>query len=163
MVLVFFTKIISNLYFVSATINIDTQTLQTFITTILSINPRFHMIKSFSEIRACSSVETWIFIQALGLSFILLSKHDLDSIVSCYLATSFVFALECQHCWFLEHWNRQKSLTNIWQCFSCLLDEWIANIWKTFSRWLFEIIHIIHFGMHMDRPDKSVLDLTLDN
>jgi hypothetical protein len=23
-----------------------------------------------------------------------------------------------------------------------------------FSKWLFEIIHIIHFEMHMDRPDK---------
>jgi hypothetical protein len=23
-----------------------------------------------------------------------------------------------------------------------------------FSQWLFEIIHIIHFEMHMDRPDK---------
>ena len=34
------------------------------------------------------------------------------------------------HFWFLEHWNRQKSLRNIWQRFSCLLDEWIANISK---------------------------------
>ena len=29
------------------------------------------------------------------------------------------------------------------------------NIQKIFfSRWLFEIIHIIHFEMHMDRQDK---------
>ena len=28
---------------------------------------------------------------------------------------------------FLEHWNSQKNLCNIWQCFSCLLDEWIAK------------------------------------
>jgi hypothetical protein len=26
---------------------------------------------------------------------------------------------------------------------------------KKKSRWLFEIIHIIRFEMHMDRPDKS--------
>ena len=50
------------------------------------------------------------------------------------------------HCWFLEHWNRQNSLTNIWQCFLCLHDEWIAKISKKiFSWWLFEIIHIICF------------------
>ena len=34
------------------------------------------------------------------------------------------------HCWFLEHWNRQKSLTHIWQRFSCLLDKWISKISK---------------------------------
>ena len=28
---------------------------------------------------------------------------------------------------FLEHWNRQKILSNICQCFSCPLDEWIAK------------------------------------
>ena len=37
------------------------------------------------------------------------------------------------HCGFLEHWNSQKSLTKIWQCFSCLLDE--GN-----EKWIFEII-----------------------
>jgi hypothetical protein len=26
---------------------------------------------------------------------------------------------------------------------------------KEISQWLFEIIHIIHFEMHMDWPDKS--------
>ena len=36
------------------------------------------------------------------------------------------------HCWFLEPWNREKSLTLIWQRFSCLLDEWIAKISKIF-------------------------------
>ena len=43
--------------------------------------------------------------------------------------------------------NREKSLTLIWQRFSCLLDEWIAKISKKkfFSRWLLEIIHIIRF------------------
>ena len=51
------------------------------------------------------------------------------------------------HCWFLEPWNSENSLTLIWQLFSCLLDEWIAKIYKIFffSRWLFEIIHIIRF------------------
>ena len=37
---------------------------------------------------------------------------------------------KCLHWWFLEHWNRQKSLTHTWQCFSCLLDKWIAKISK---------------------------------
>ena len=37
--------------------------------------------------------------------------------------------LSC-HCWFLEHWNRQKSLSNIRQRFSCLLDKGIAKICK---------------------------------
>ena len=34
------------------------------------------------------------------------------------------------HCGFLEHWNSQKSVCNIWQRFSCLLDEWIEKICK---------------------------------
>ena len=34
------------------------------------------------------------------------------------------------HCGFLEHWNSQKSLTKIRQCFSCLLDEGIEKICK---------------------------------
>ena len=39
------------------------------------------------------------------------------------------------HNMFLEHWNRQKSLSNIWQRFSCLLDERIAKkCKKTFFR-----------------------------
>ena len=51
------------------------------------------------------------------------------------------------HLWYIEPQNREKSLTLIWQHFSCLLDEWIAKISKkkSFSRWLFEIIHIIRF------------------
>ena len=51
------------------------------------------------------------------------------------------------HCWYIEPRNREKSLTLIWQRFSCLFDEWIAKIWKKkfFSQWLFEIIHIIRF------------------
>ena len=34
------------------------------------------------------------------------------------------------HGMFLERWNPIKSLSNIWQCFSCLLDEEIAKICK---------------------------------
>ena len=37
---------------------------------------------------------------------------------------------EMIHCGFLKHWNSQKSLCNIWQCFSCLLDESIEKKWK---------------------------------
>ena len=36
---------------------------------------------------------------------------------------------EC-HRGFLEHRNSQKSVCNIWQRFSCLLDEGIPKIWK---------------------------------
>ena len=36
----------------------------------------------------------------------------------------------CIHCGFLEHWNSQKSVSNIWQRFSYLLDEGIPKIWK---------------------------------
>ena len=49
------------------------------------------------------------------------------------------------HCEFLEHWNSQKSLSSIWQHFSCLLDEGIAKIW-IFSRWLF----MCHNGQILD-------------
>ena len=43
-----------------------------------------------------------------------------------------------KHRGFLDHWNSQKSVSNIWQHFSCLLDEWIEKICKNlFSRWLF--------------------------
>ena len=51
------------------------------------------------------------------------------------------------HPYFLEHRNRQKILSDIRQCFSCLLDEGIAK------KWLF-LIHFIRFEMHMDRPDN---------
>ena len=34
------------------------------------------------------------------------------------------------HCWYIEPRNREKSLTLIWQHFSCLLAEWIAKISK---------------------------------
>ncbi len=60
------------------------------------------------------------------------------------------------HPYFLEHWNRQKILSDIWQCFSCLLDESIPkNANKKNHCGVFLKIHFIHFEMHMDRPDKS--------
>ena len=67
------------------------------------------------------------------------------------------------HCWYIEPRNREKSLTLIWQRFSCLLDEWIAKISKKnfFSRWLFKIIHIIRFEMPMDSQIKSWMDSNL--
>ena len=34
------------------------------------------------------------------------------------------------HGMFLEHWNSQKSVSNIWPRFSCLLDEEIPKLWK---------------------------------
>ena len=34
------------------------------------------------------------------------------------------------HRGFLEHWNSQKRVSNIWLHFSCLLDEGIPKIWK---------------------------------
>ena len=34
------------------------------------------------------------------------------------------------HSGFLEHWNSKKSVCNIWQRFSCLLDEGIPKICK---------------------------------
>ena len=72
--------------------------------------------------------------------FRLLSSRHFTNILKLIL-------LQCKHRMFLEHWNRQKILSNIRQRFSCLLDEWIAKISKKkiFSRWLFEIIHIIRF------------------
>ena len=55
-------------------------------------------------------------------------------------------SLQSKHSWYVEPWNREKSLRLIWQRFSRLLDEWIAKISQFFfSRWLFEIIHIIRF------------------
>ena len=38
--------------------------------------------------------------------------------------------LNSNHGMFLEWWNRTKSLSSIWQYFSCQLDEGIPKIWK---------------------------------
>ena len=38
-----------------------------------------------------------------------------------------IHTIEIIHCWYIEPWNREKSLTLIWQRFSCLL-EWIAKM-----------------------------------
>ena len=45
------------------------------------------------------------------------------------------------HCWFLGHRNSQKSVWNIQQHFSCLLDEWIEKICKKkiFTALLYEM------------------------
>ena len=46
-----------------------------------------------------------------------------------------ILILKVNHLMFLEHWNRQKTLSSIRQRFSCLLDEWIEKIYKKkFSR-----------------------------
>ena len=39
----------------------------------------------------------------------------------------YIFNYIAGHSGFLEHWNSQKSLCNIWQRFSCLLDELITK------------------------------------
>ena len=51
------------------------------------------------------------------------------------------------HCWFLEPWNREKkSYTHLTTFFTSTWWMDCKNIKKKFfSRWLFEIIHIIRF------------------
>ena len=67
------------------------------------------------------------------------------------------------HCWYIEPENREKNLRLIWQCFSCLLDEWIAKMSKKkISRWLFEIIHIIRFEIWDLRPRDLKIFLGYD-
>ena len=50
-----------------------------------------------------------------------------DVLSAMFTAKSTVYiqdsTLLAPHCWFLEHWNRQKSLSNIRQCCSCLSKE----------------------------------------
>ena len=62
-----------------------------------------------------------------------------------------------------RYWNIKTILISIQQVLSCLLNEWIAkNVHKIFlSRWLFEIINIICFEMHIDGPDKSISSLII--
>ena len=87
--------------------------------------------------------------QALKVFFIFRCSKNLQkkvqSIICLHLFTNDWLKI------FLE---RLRDLQPHWQCFSCLLDEWIAKISKK-RFWLFEIIYIIHFEMNMDRPDKS--------
>ena len=45
---------------------------------------------------------------------------------------SHIVMTNTDHSGFLEHWNSQKSLCNIWQRFSCRLDEWIEKICNNF-------------------------------
>ena len=55
------------------------------------------------------------------------------------------------HCVFLEHWNSQKSVCNIWQHFSCLLDEWIEKIW--YPKNIFRFIRPVHVQLKTDKVD----------
>ena len=48
--------------------------------------------------------------------------------------------------------SKIKTFDNI---FHVDLMRGLQKCVKKNSRWLFEIIHIIHFEMHMDWPDKS--------
>ena len=50
------------------------------------------------------------------------------------------------HPMFLEHWNSQKILSHIRQCFSCLLDEWLKIcFFHKIDLLLFACGHSIHF------------------
>ena len=65
--------------------------------------------------------------------FLVFSTHTLFTALKGYGSTQDVIdgphciIHEHSHCGFLEHWNSQKSLCNIWQRFSCLLDESIEK------------------------------------
>ena len=83
-----------------------------------------------------------IMIVSLTTSILLCWRHEVwgcyhqqvykrfDKIMSFFMSSSFcwIFACFTLHCWYIEPRNREKSLTLIWQRFSCLLDEWIAKI-----------------------------------
>jgi len=59
----------------------------------------------------------------------------------------------------LLKWVTNKLLTQSQKqrifSFFCLLLSGLQKNPKEISQWLFEIIHIIRFEMHMDWPDKS--------
>ena len=56
---------------------------------------------------------------------------------------------------FLEHWNRQKNISDIPQRFSYLLDEGIAKKCKKNHDGFFFKYILYPFERHMDRPYKS--------
>ena len=62
------------------------------------------------------------------------SRNAAASSLHCTIITRDVFLVKWQnehfHGMFLEWWNRTKSLSSIWQHFSCLLDEGIPKIWN---------------------------------
>ena len=64
-----------------------------------------------------------------------------EHVLSILVNNSYIWNLKLEHCWFLEHWKRQKSLTNIWQRFSCLLDEWNEKKKKNHDGFLRFAIH----------------------
>ena len=58
------------------------------------------------------------------------------------------------HSGILEHWKSQKSVSNIWQRFSCLLDEWIEKICKNFC------FTVAFFKIHFKRWNASIFYMT---
>ena len=72
-----------------------------------------------------------------------LDLGDLDLDLSSFPWTIAFSVSDALHRGFLEHWNSQKRVSNIWQRFSCLFDEWIENIRNFFSTVFFFEIHFI--------------------
>ena len=58
------------------------------------------------------------------------AKYTLNISQPWYSIRALIPILLTYHSGFLEHWNSQKSVCNIWQHFSSLLDEGIPKIWK---------------------------------
>ena len=74
---------------------------------------------------------------------------------SIWKSLTYIFAAHCIsrslfHRMFLEHWNRQKILSKIWQRFSCLLDEWIAKKCKKTFFWPVSISRNIRWNRDLD-------------
>ena len=71
------------------------------------------------------NISSWFKYQILKLILInFQAVNSVERYISMYIL------LYILHCGFLEHWNSQKSVSNIWPHFSCLLDEGIPKIWK---------------------------------
>ena len=67
------------------------------------------------------SFQYWYLLRAFFTCFCVIVTGSLLQI------KGFVYA---SHRGFLEHWNSQKSVSNIWPQFSCRLDEGILKLWK---------------------------------
>ena len=95
----------------------------------------YHWTYSFGSSRLCEMGQLGIFV-----NFLYFSKDSEWYITAVHL---------WYHRGFLEHWNCQKSVSNIWQRFSCLLDEGISKIWKKLNS---------HGGfLRVDQGSKNVL------
>ena len=70
-----------------------------------------------------------IFLQQAPINFICNSPSSARFFLFFLIIYFFTWFIDPIHRGFLEHWNTQKSLCNVWQCFSCLL-EWIEKICK---------------------------------